>query len=159
MHSNCPLQMISGSKSYFKYGYTVLNKYVKYLLHWAGHSKWSLNGFMHARIKYLEKQFLSHWKAIFKPNICYFYDFIAKLFPSFLHLRKIQMANLVTIMVWLQTKFYGVCLLAYQRARKCSLQTAKAHPETQRILGYLQNKARSFNAFATKVCQTFLLSR
>lgn len=127
MYSNCPLWVISGSKNDFKYGYTVLNKHMKYLLHWAGHSKWSLNGFMHVRIKYLEKQFLSHWEAIFKPNICYFYDFIAKLFPRLLHLQKIQKANLVTIMVWLQTKFYGVCPLAYLRVLKCSLQTEQKH--------------------------------
>ena len=159
MHSNFPLWVISGSKSGFKYWYTALNKYMKYLLHWEGHSKWYLSGFMHARIKYLEKQSLSRQEAIFKPNICYFYDFIAKLFPSFLHLQKIQMANLVTIMVWLQTKFYGICPLAYLRVLKCSLQTEQKHPETQRILGSLQNKNRSLNAFATKICQTFSLSR
>ena len=127
MHSNFPLWVISGSKSGFKYWYTALNKYMKYLLHWEGHSKWYLSGFMHARIKYLEKQSLSRQEAIFKPNICYFYDFIAKLFPSFLHLQKIQMANLVTIMVWLQTKFYGICPLAYLRVLKCSLQTEQKH--------------------------------
>lgn len=127
MHSDFPLQVIFGSKSEFKYGYTVLNKCTDYLLHSVGHSKWSFNGFMHERIKYLEKQILSCWEAIVKPNICYFYDIITKLFSGFLHLKQIQMANSVTIMVWLQTKFYGVCPLAYLRVPKCSLQTAQRH--------------------------------